>query len=125
MIVADCPATLVQPASLPGAPSGVPWVAASRKLAGVVFGVRSDATVLELPVGGVWADGRNAKILWWPRARGAGRTLTIRSGTYKLTVRASGGNFPSLVALPYSGCWRLTVSTGKLRGMVYVNAVTP
>jgi hypothetical protein len=124
-LIADCPTTLVQPASLPGAPAGVPWVSASKKLAGVVFGISADATALELPVGGVWPDGRNAKILWWPRARGAGSTLTIRSGTYRQTVRSAGGNFPSIVALPKAGCWRLTVSTGKLRGTVYVNAVTP
>jgi len=124
-MIADCPATIVQPRSLPGAPAGVPWIAASKTLAGVVFGVRPDAAVLELPVGGVWADGRNAKILWWPRARGAGRTLTIRSGAYRLTVRASGGNFPSILALPYSGCWRLNVTTGKLHGTIYANAVSP
>jgi hypothetical protein len=124
-MIAACPASLVQPAALPGAPAGVPWVAASKKLAGVAFGVRPGASAFELPVGGVWSDGRNAKILWWPRARGAGATLTIRSGAYKLTVRASGGNFPSIVALPYSGCWRLSVTTGKLRGIVYVNAVAP
>jgi hypothetical protein len=124
-MIAACPATLVQPASLPGAPAGVPWVAASQKLAGVVFGLTADASVLELPVGGVWPDGRNAKILWWPRASGAGSTLTIRSGAYRQTVHSAGGNFPSILALPRAGCWRLTVSTGKLRGTVYANAVAP
>jgi hypothetical protein len=124
-MIAACPATLVQPASLPGAPSGVPWFRASAKLAGIAFGVPPGATALELPVDGVWPDGRNAKILWWPRTHGAGATLTIRSGAYRLTVHASGGNFPSIVSLPHEGCWRLDVRTGKLHGVVWVRAVTP
>ncbi len=124
-MIAACPATLVQPASLPGAPSGVPWFRASAKLVGIAFGVAPGATALELPVDGVWPDGRNAKILWWPRTRGAGATLTIRSGAYRLTVRASGGNFPSIVSLPHEGCWRLDVRSGTLHGVVFVRAVTP
>jgi hypothetical protein len=124
-MIAACPATIVQPASLPGAPAGVPWFRASAKLAGIAFGTSPGATSLELPVGGVWADGRNAKILCWPRAHGAGAVLTIRSGGYRLTVRASGGNFPSIVSLPHEGCWRLDVTTGKLRGVVFVRAVAP
>jgi hypothetical protein len=89
-MIADCPATIVQPAALPGAPAGVPWMAASKKLAGIAFGVSPDATALELPVGGVWPDGRSAKILWWPRAHGAGSTLTVRSGAFRLTQAAGG-----------------------------------
>jgi hypothetical protein len=125
-MIADCPAAIVQQASLPGGPSDVPWISASHKLAGVVFGVAPGASVLELPVGGVWPDGRNAKILWVPRQRGAGRTLTIFGVGYRQTVGSvSGGGFPSIVALPHEGCWVLGLSTGKLHASVVVHAVTP
>jgi hypothetical protein len=130
-MIAACPVTIVQPAFLPGAPAGVPWVKASPGLAGIVFGARHGATTLELPTGGAWADGHTAKVLWWPRKRGGGRSIAIRGrsldggGTFLEKFPASGGNFPSIVDFPSLGCWRVDLSTGKLRGTVYVNAVSP
>ena len=130
-MIAACPATTVQPAALPGAPAGVPWIKVSKGLAGIVFGARAGATTLELPAGGAWADGHTAKILWWPRRRGAAHSIAIRGrsleggGTFVEKFSASGSNFPSIVDLPSAGCWRVDVTTGKLHGTVYVNAVSP
>lgn len=124
-----CPATPVHATPLPEAPAAlasVPWSYASPGLAGFLFAAQRDATALELPVGGVWPDGRHAKILWVPRKRGAGRTLTITSGAYRQVVPMSGaGDFPSIVSLPRAGCWRLELRSGRLRGVVVVRAVDP
>ena len=123
-----CAATPVHATPFPSAPPGLasaPWAFASPGLTGFVFGAQPDATTLELPVGGVWRDGRNAKVLWWARKRGAGVTLTIRSGAFRMTVPSSSAGFPSIVSLPSAGCWRLDVRTGRLRGTVVVRAVTP
>jgi hypothetical protein len=131
-MIAACPATPVQtPASerRPAPIAGLPWVQASNALAGVVFTWHGGAR-LELPVGGMWADGASAKVLWWPWRRGAGRVLVLRGrsnddgATFQQRFPAASTGFPSIVKLPSEGCWTLTLASGSLHGQVVVRAVS-
>ncbi|MFL5963093.1 MAG: hypothetical protein ACJ757_09410 [Gaiellaceae bacterium] len=72
----------------------------------------------------------NPKVLWIPRRPSGGRTLLIRgrrldaSGSFTRSEgAASGGAFPSYVLVPQAGCWRVTVTSGKLSGSVVFAAV--
>jgi hypothetical protein len=87
---------------------------------------------LRIYAGGNDRNGRNMKVLWRPRARGAGRTLRIvgaqLDGSASFVERwpaIGGGLFPSTVNVPSAGCWLLTLQTGKLTGTVTVTALTP
>jgi hypothetical protein len=86
------------------------------------------------------ASGIFQKILWWvPSARkGIGGQLVIRGRTlygrnrtfvqkfqYAGTEDQTNRSFPSTIVPPSAGCWRLTLTTGKLRNALTVRVDAP
>ena len=74
--------------------------------------------------------GLNMKVPWWVNARwGPSVTLTgIRldadgSFTQELPSVSPPGVFPSTVDIPAAGCWLLRLRTGRLAGVVVVQAI--
>jgi hypothetical protein len=69
----------------------------------------------------------NPKVLWITRAKGYGRTLTISGrrldapGSFSDTYPGF-GDYPSYVNVPAPGCWRVTVTTGRVSGRVVFSA---
>ena len=61
--------------------------------------------------------GYATKILW--HVRGGSRRVTVvgarldGAGRFTQRFSASGAFFPSIVVVPSSGCWRLTVTSGR------------
>jgi hypothetical protein len=91
--------------------------------------------------GGEMPQGWSTKVLWafvGPEQRGqGGRELTVKGtrldarGTFtqRFGAISYGGqrrapSFASIVDVPKAGCWRLDVSTAKLRASVVVRAIT-
>jgi hypothetical protein len=82
-----------------------------------------------ISVGGRTSTG-STKILWW--LPGGNRTLTIagsrvgEEGTFKQTAhRSLGGapSYPSIVNIPTAGCWRLTITSGRVAARVVFRAI--
>ena len=83
---------------------------------------------LVIYVRGRWALG-STKILW-SLGRGAGTTLRVvgerldGAGRFSQRLRSSGGgDFPSIVSVPATGCWRLTLRSGRVHATVVLRAV--
>jgi hypothetical protein len=92
-----------------------------------------DARVRAAPGYTVYA-GRRAKIAWAPRSlEKVGRTLVVSgrrldgrgSFTRRFPRALTPAFFPSELALPAAGCWRITLRSGSLRGTFDVRAVEP
>ena len=74
--------------------------------------------------------GLNMKVPWWVRA-GWGRSLGLAgtrldaegSFTQELPSVSPPGVFPSIVDVPAAGCWLLRLRTGRLAGVVVVQAI--
>jgi hypothetical protein len=71
----------------------------------------------------------NPKVLWTIRAPGRGSTVKIRatrldgSGSFGATYPSAGYDYPSYVQVPHPGCWRVTVSSGRLVGRFVFAAI--
>lgn len=69
----------------------------------------------------------NPKVLWITRAKGYAQTLTMRGqrldapGSFSATYNGY-GDYPSYVNVPTSGCWRVTVTTGRVTGRIVFSA---
>jgi hypothetical protein len=69
----------------------------------------------------------NPKVLWITRTKGYTKTLTIHGqrldapGSFSDTYRGF-GDYPSYVKVPTPGCWRVTVTTGRITGRVVFSA---
>jgi len=92
---------------------GVPW-AKLHRLGARIFTIRKPRNI-------------NPKVLWITRTRGYGSTLVIRgkrldaSGSFSATYTGR-GDYPSYVNVPAPGCWRVTVTTGRVSGRVVFSA---
>jgi hypothetical protein len=92
---------------------GIPW-AKERLLGARIFTTRQSRDI-------------NPKVLWITRVRGYGRKLLIRgerldaSGSFSATYDGW-GDYPSYVEVPTPGCWRLTVTSGRVSGRVVFSA---
>jgi hypothetical protein len=125
-------------ASDPGAPAGVPWVRA-----GAVYGYlfyygaagawksRPDRALIT--TGGGVRGAYATKVLW--HVRGGSLVITVSGqkldgpGRFRQrfpeTSTGGGGWFPSIVIVPSSGCWRLTVTSGRKTSRFAFVAVPP
>ena len=73
----------------------------------------------------------NPKVLWTAERPGSGTTILISGNRLDKPGRFSsrypsvspGNQFPSYVEVPQAGCWRITVNSGKLAGVVTFAAV--
>jgi len=71
----------------------------------------------------------NPKVLWVIHVPGGGPTIRIRGrrldgpGAFAATYPAAGPDYPSYVEVPHAGCWRVTVTSGRLTGSVVFAAV--
>jgi hypothetical protein len=70
------------------------------------------------------------KVLWTalraqtaPTLRISGTRLDARGHFTFVATRVNGNQFPSYVAVPHAGCWRVDVRSGKLAGSVTFAAV--
>jgi hypothetical protein len=69
----------------------------------------------------------NPKVLWITRTKGYTQILTIHGqrldapGSFSDTYRGF-GDYPSYVKVPAPGCWRVTVTTGRVTGRVVFSA---
>jgi len=114
---------------------GTPWIAGGTTFTGHVFyysGIEGDGRVNRSD-GLVAYAGVPGKVLWIARrpAR-AGARLVVSArrldgdGAFTQRLPARGvGQFPSELALPAAGCWRLALRSGKLSTSVVVQAVAP
>jgi hypothetical protein len=137
-----CPATLVHYQPFAGVETGlapIPWIAASpvsTALVGHLFYYdrgnvwkQKAVSALHIYAGGESPDGRvNMKILWQLR-RGSAPGLVVRgrrldrAGSLVLRLQGGGVQFPSIIDVPSPGCWRLTLTAGKVVGQVTAIAV--
>ena len=152
VLAAVCAATPVHGEPLPqsGALSSVKWVQATPHRAGIVGMLAAfDETIAGVPPHfALWAGGHapgggpNQKILWIVRNVGLdldGR-ITIRGRelggkaafrqqftvvTDSSAQPAKGTEYASIIVIPHAGCWRLDVSTGRVKGWLIVDAVAP
>jgi hypothetical protein len=116
-----------------------PWVAAGRsgsEVVGYLFyytaELRSGARLRIYP-GGELPGGGSTKILWVPR-RTLTSTLSILgrrldgAGTFRQDARSARGPsgivFPSIVDVPESGCWLLTVRNGRKSARFALQAIS-
>lgn len=94
-------------------PRLVPW-AKDRLLGARIFTVRKRRQI-------------NPKVLWITRAKGYGRTLTMTGerldapGHFSATYQGF-GDYPSYVSVPTPGCWRVSVTSGRVTGRVVFSA---
>jgi hypothetical protein len=92
---------------------GVPW-AKQRLLGARIFTVRKPRDI-------------NPKVLWITRSRGYSSTLKIEGkrldapGSFTRTEPGF-GDYPSYVEVPQPGCWRVTVTSGRVSGRVVFSA---
>lgn len=124
---------------------GIPWIEGKPRRTGLVgllwywreaWGRSREARVF---TGGVAPEGYNAKVLWAflaPSAKDRGATeLVIRGrrldgrGHFRGKFAAIGyegqrgaPSYASIIDIPTPGCWRLTLTTGKLRATVDLRA---
>jgi hypothetical protein len=140
-ITAACPVTHVHYTPYPGVGAGlgaVPWIETSnRQLYGHLFyfegtpwrttkplGARIFTTVVQRRI--------SPKVLWLPR-RPTGPAVRNRLRIHGTRLDAPGafttrypgypGDFPSFVLVPHAGCWRVTITDGRLSGSVAFAAV--
>jgi hypothetical protein len=139
-----CNATTVHYKPYKGVQNGlapIPWVAASPTSAGLVGHLfyydaanawkQKQVVRLHIYAGGEDPPGRiSMKILWELRHGSASTLLRIRgrrldgAGVFSQRQQpASATQFPSIVKVPEPGCWRLTLTAGKIVGAVTVIAV--
>jgi hypothetical protein len=140
-----CAATPVHGEPFPksGGLSQLEWVQAtphSAGLVGMLFafdeGISGDPPRLTLWAGGkAPGKGPSQKILWVIRNRGESPTIVVRgtqvggSDTFVQRFHAVGATEPqgtsyaSIVNAPHAGCWRLDVSSGRVKGSVVVQVV--
>jgi hypothetical protein len=145
LAAAACTATPVHGEPLPrsGTLSQLKWVQATPRRAGIVGMLFAyDAQIAgEPPRFALWAGGTapppgpNQKILWVIRNRGQEGLLTVRGrevgGTDTFTQRfgsvgaadPAGTLYASIVSAPHAGCWRLDVSSGRVKGSLVVQVV--
>jgi hypothetical protein len=117
----------------------LPWIAAGRsgsEVVGYLFyytaELRSGARLRIYP-GGELPGGGSTKILWVPR-RPLSSTLSILgrrldgAGTFREDARSARGPsgivFPSIVDVPRSGCWLVTVRNGRRSARFAVDAIS-
>src|SRR5262245_38065559 len=130
-----CPMSHVHYVAYPGVEQGldqVPWVQSSRS------GRFRAHLFFYDPTRFAWAKDHllgarifttrrsraiNPKVLWITRTKGYGRMLKIRGQRLDAVGSFSGtypgfGDYPSYVNVPEPGCWRVTVTTGRVSGSV-------
>jgi hypothetical protein len=83
----------------------------------------------------IYAGGKNGRLatkILWTLPKGAARVLRIAGrrldgdGSFGERWTAAGGRqFPSIVDVPSAGCWSLTLTTGRIRRTVVLEAVDP
>jgi hypothetical protein len=140
-----CAATPVHGAPFPksGGLSQLKWVQATPHRAGLVgmlwafdADISGDPPRLTLWAGGkAPGTGPNQKILWVIRNRGEAPTIVVRGtqvgGTDRFVQRfhavgatePQGTSYASIVNVPHAGCWRLDVSSGRVKGSLVVQVV--
>jgi hypothetical protein len=140
-----CAATPVHGEPLPqsGSLSQLKWVQATPHKAGIVGmlwafdpDISGDPPRLTLWAGGkAPGKGPSQKILWVIRNRGEAATIVVRGtqigGTDTFVQRFNavgaadpeGSLYASIVNVPHAGCWRLDVSSGRVKGSLVVQVV--
>jgi hypothetical protein len=119
----------------------LPWVSAGARrneIVGYLFYYRealSDPRVkasagIVIYTGGELPGKVSMKILWVPRRIAPsmvilGRRLDGQGAFRQRLRRASGGVWPSIVRVPEAGCWRLTLSAGRVSARLGVLAINP
>jgi hypothetical protein len=130
-----CAASAVQTARYPGwsAAPRIPWIETkNRRIAGFLFfagnGTGPDSL---LHTHGQMPGGSATKILWYVRAPGGNRRLTLegrRMGgadtmRQEFPEASPPKNYPSIVTIPVAGCWKLSLKSGQVRGTVVMQVV--
>lgn len=138
----SCTPTTVHYAPYAGVESGlapIPWISAIPGSTGIVGHLfyydggnvwkQQERVGLHIYSGGRSPDGRvNMKILWELR-HGSAPGFLIRgtrldsAGSFTQRLQGGGVQFPSIIDVPAPGCWRLTLTAGKLIGRVTFAAV--
>jgi len=119
----------------------LPWIAASPSSAGIVGHLfyydrrnvweRERVLGLHMYSGGQSPDGRISMKILWALRRGNAAVLRVQGRRldggrrFSEVWGAIAGNeqFPSIIDVPTSGCWRLTVRAGQATAQVTVLVV--
>ena len=124
LIAASCLGTAVHFG--PG-PLGVPWLRSGKVTANLAYYLgptAMDSRVNQSDVAAMHV-GRPSQIVWTIRGRRPA-AVSVRAehpGASGVVVRRVSASF--MLTLPAEGCWRLTVQSGKDRGVFVVRAVKP
>ncbi|HYF80087.1 MAG TPA: GerMN domain-containing protein [Symbiobacteriaceae bacterium] len=123
--VIGCDATPTQKALFARADlRSIPWIHATPADAGITGHLfASPDGVATTYVGPGRPDGASNKVLWLVSHPGAGSELAV-SGTnmttgetyHEVFPSSAAGEFPSIIALPAPGCWKLELTTGAVTG---------
>ena len=131
---AICAATPVHGEPLPqttNSLSALRWVQATPHRAGIIGLLFADTRT---PAFSLWTKGQGpnglaTKVLWIVRNVHGGRIVSLRghelggTTTFRQTFSTVGdGQYPSIVKLPYAGCWQLDLASGGARGTLVVLA---
>ncbi|HVH52348.1 MAG TPA: hypothetical protein VM690_09400 [Gaiellaceae bacterium] len=118
-------------AQTPNSLSALRWVQATPNRAGIVGLLFADTRT---PTFSLWTKGQGpngpaTKILWLVRNVHAGRVISLRgyeigsATTFRQTFSTAGDKqYPSIVKLPYAGCWQLELASGGAKGTLVVLA---
>jgi hypothetical protein len=142
---AACAASVVHYLPNPGVERGLarlPWVAASPTTTGIVGHLfyydnqnvwkRGQLPRVRIYSRGQSPDGRLSMKILWQTQRSGGVLLHLQgdrldaAGSFSQQLSPTASNarqFPSIVNVPTSGCWRLTLTAGTTTGHVTVIAV--
>lgn len=151
--LASCSGTVVRLDPLPGGGelSKLPWVQALPNRSGIVGMIFGYDAKLQTDVGrprfALWtggtapAGGPAMKVLWivmnphlglsilvHGQKLGGRRSFVVARGSITQdasSAPAEGFEYPSIVNIPSPGCWRLTVSSGAVKGSLVVAAYRP
>jgi len=139
----ECDATPVYRRTPPHPRFGaITWMPATPRSAGVAavsfVTTFPDADEAVIPPGGHFPGGPNTKFLWWAPHPGSSLSITGRRldapgrfrGAFSSAtgdVGAHGGEtiFPSIIDVPTTGCWGLTLRTGRSSGLVVFRVMQP
>lgn len=117
----------------------IPWLTATPRSSGITgtifYPVPSDATGATIYPNKHAPDGATTKILWTVPDQTAARELRVRAQRLDAAAAmppqhfpSAGGSsesalFPSVVDVSSTGCWLLTLRSGKAAGVVVLNSV--
>jgi hypothetical protein len=135
--LAQCPLTQLQTDAYNSSGlKGIPWMRAQPASSGITahlfYAQPHDPPYLH--TGGQFPDDRSTKILWIIEDTQGGADLTVTGlsladghSTFQQTFQSVAGppasQYPSIVTVPFAGCWQVTIQSGTISGTMVFWAI--